>query len=70
MKKIDKIIKIFREHRIFKEDAMVVGNGGYTSSGDQTKSGFDVVMGFVRRKKVIGLGKNSRNRWKPKKPEQ
>lgn len=45
------------------------GSGGFSGSA-QAKgptAGFDPVMGMTRRKKIIGLGKNSRNRWDPKK---
>ena len=61
-KKLDRIIEIIREN-------MVVGAGGFTGAADPKgpTAGFDPVMGMARRKKVIGLGKNSRNRWDPKK---
>jgi len=66
MDKIDRIINYFRNLR---EEGMVVGTGGFTGSADPKGpvAGFDPVMGYTRRKKVIGLGKNSRNRWKPTK---
>ena len=47
-KKIDRIIEIVREN-------MVVGNGGYTNSGDpKIKGGFDPVMSapIKKRKKL------------------
>lgn len=70
--KIDRIIEAFRHSIQLKEDAMVVGTGGFTGSSDPKGpvAGFDPVMGFVkrRRKKIIGLGKGSRNRWKPSQP--
>lgn len=61
-KKLDRIIDIIREN-------MVVGAAGFTGAADPKgpTAGFDPVMGFSGRKKVIGLGKNSRNRWNPKK---
>jgi hypothetical protein len=61
-KKLDWIIEIIREN-------MVVGAGGFTGAADPKgpTAGFDPVMRMTRRKKVIGLGKNSRNRWDPKK---
>jgi len=61
-KKFDWIISILREQ-------MVGGAGGFTGSADPKgpTAGFDPVIGFSRRKKIIGLGKNSRNRWDPKK---
>lgn len=61
--KLNRIIDIIREQ-------MSVGTGGYTSSGDQTKAGFDPVMGLIRRKKYANLGKGSRKRWMKDKPSQ
>ena len=60
-KKLDKIINIIREQ-------MVAGTGGFSGSADPKGpvSGFDPVMGIVKRKKIIGLGKGSRKRWAPK----
>jgi len=56
-KKIDRIIDIVREN-------MVVGSGGFTSSGDQTKAGFDPVLGNVmRRKNYAKGGTGSRKKW-------
>ena len=45
---------------------------GFSSAADPKGpvAGYDKVMGFTRRKKIIGLGKGSRNRWKPKKQSQ
>jgi hypothetical protein len=61
-KKLDRIIEIIREN-------MVVGSGGFTGAADPKGpvAGFDPVLAMTRRKKIIGLGKNSRNRWNPKK---
>ena len=57
--KIDRIIEIVREN-------MVVGDGGYTSSGDpKTKAGFDPIMSApIRRKKNYATGGlGSRKKW-------
>jgi hypothetical protein len=68
--KIDRIIGIIRSLK--EEGAIVnaVGNGGLTNAATPPGrlDGYDKVMGFTRRKKIIGLGKDSRNRWK--KPPQ
>lgn len=58
MNKADKVIKYFRK---LKEN-MTVGDGGYTGSGDQTKSGYDPVMN-VPQKRYITNGKGSRKKW-------
>lgn len=65
--KLDWIISIVRTLK--EEGGMVVGAGGFTNAADPKGpvAGFDPVIGFSRRKKIIGLGKNSRNRWDPKK---
>ena len=45
---------------------MVVGDGGFTGSGDQTKAGFDPVqVGMIRRKSPIYAkgGPGSRKKW-------
>lgn len=58
-KKIDRIIDLIREN-------MTVGSGGFTSIGDQTKAGFDVVQkGVMRRSSPVYLkgGPKSRKRW-------
>ena len=56
-KKIDRIIDIIREN-------MVVGAGGFTSSGDQTRAGFDPVPGNVmKRKNYVKGGTGSRKKW-------
>jgi len=56
-KKIDRIIDIIREN-------MVVGAGGFTSSGDQTRAGFDPVLSnVVRRKSYLKSGTGSRKKW-------
>jgi hypothetical protein len=57
--KIDRIISLIREQ-------MVVGAGGFTSSGDQTRAGFDPVQKeIIRRSPPVyakgGLG--SRKKW-------
>jgi hypothetical protein len=65
-KKLDRIIEIIREQMVANAPG---GSGGFSGSA-QAKgptAGFDPVMGMTRRKKIIGLGKNSRNRWDPKK---
>ena len=68
-KKIDRIIEVFRNYINLKEEGMVVGTGGFTGSANPKGpvAGFDPVIGFTRIKKIIGLGKGSRNRWNPKK---
>jgi hypothetical protein len=66
MDKVDKLIQII--HNIREEGAIanVVGTGGLTGSSTPPgrMDGYDKIMGLVRRKKIIGLGKGSRNRWK------
>jgi hypothetical protein len=58
MGKIDKVIKYFRNLR----ENMVVGAGGFTSTGDQTVAGYDPVMGKPQKRYVKG-GKGSRKKW-------
>jgi hypothetical protein len=68
MDKVDKLVQII--HNIREEGegsiANVVGTDGLTGSSTPygRMDGYDKVMGLVRRKKIIGLGKGSRNRWK------
>ncbi len=68
MDKVDKLVQII--HNIREEGegsiANVVGTGGLSGSSTPPgrMDGYDKVMGLVRRKKIIGLGKGSRNRWK------
>jgi hypothetical protein len=66
-KKLDWIISIIREEMMTANPSG--GSGGFSGSSDPKgpTAGFDPVMGMTRRKKIIGLGKNSRNRWDPKK---
>ena len=65
-KKLDWIISIIREEMMTANPSG--GSGAFSDSGDpKTRGGFSPVMGMTRRKKIIGLGKNSRNRWDPKK---
>lgn len=57
--KLDKIISLIREQ-------LVAGSGGFTSSGDQTKAGFDPVqIGMLRRKPPVYAkgGYGSRKKW-------
>ena len=53
-----------------REEMMTVGNTGYQSGGDQTRAGFDPVMGKgkveKRKKKYLSLGPGSRKRWMKK----
>lgn len=65
-RKLDKIISIIREEMMTANSPGVGGGGGSQTDPKGTKGlvGFDPVMGFVKRKKIIGLGKGSRNRWK------
>ena len=61
-KKLDRIIEFIKEQ-------MVVGNTGYTSKGDQTRAGFDPLLGkgkVEKRKKYLSLGPGSRKRWMKK----
>lgn len=63
MNKIDKLIQIIRT--IKEEGGMISGSGGFTGSADSKGpvAGYDPVMGFTKRKKIIGLGRGSRKRW-------
>jgi hypothetical protein len=57
--KLDKIISLIREQ-------MVAGSGGFTSSGDQTRAGFDPVQKEVMRRSppvYAKGGRGSRKRW-------
>jgi hypothetical protein len=57
--KIDRIISLIREQ-------MVVGAGGFTSSGDQTRAGFDPVQKeIIRRSPPVYAkgGFGSRKKW-------
>ena len=67
--KINRIIDIIHQLR---EDGAIggaptnsVGDGGLTSKGEKL-AGYDKVMGFTRRKEIIGKGKfpGARTRWK------
>lgn len=64
--KINKIIDIVHQLREDAAIANAVGNGGLTNASTPPGrlDGYDKVMGIVRRRKIIGLGKDSRNRWK------
>lgn len=61
-KKLDWIISIVKEQMVANAPG---GSGGFSGSADPKgpTAGFDPVMGLQRRKKIIGLGKNSRKRW-------
>jgi len=57
--KLDKIISLIREQ-------MVVGAGGFTGSGDQTRAGFDPVQKeIIRRSPPVYAtgGRGSRKNW-------
>jgi len=58
MQKIDRVIQHFRNLR----EMMSVGTGGFTSAGDQTRAGFDPVMGKPQKRYLKG-GKGSRKKW-------
>lgn len=62
---INRIINIIRT---LKEEGMVVGTGGFGGSADPKGpvAGYDSIIGFTRRAKIIGKGKFSgaRTRWK------
>jgi hypothetical protein len=69
---INKIIGIIRTLKEEGTPTMSTGStaskagfGGSSQGFDPgPTAGYDKVMGLVRRKKIIGLGKGSRNRWK------
>ena len=65
MDKVDKIIQIIHNLREEGGIANSVGTGGLTGSSTPPGrlDGYDKPFGFTRRR-IIGLGKNSRNRWK------
>ena len=68
-KKLDWIISIIREEMTANAPG---ASGGFSGSADPKGpvAGLDPVMGMSRRKKIIGLGKGSRNRWKKQPPQQ
>jgi hypothetical protein len=70
---MDKINKLIATVRYIREEmamttASTVGKAGFGGSAQGfdpgPTAGYDKVIGLVRRKKIIGLGKGSRNRWK------
>ena len=63
---LDKIIDIIREEMM--TTGSTAGKPGFSSKADAKgpTAGFDPVMGKVRRKKIIGLGRGSRKRWMKK----
>jgi hypothetical protein len=65
-KKLDWIISIIREEMV--ATGSTAGAPGFSGSANPKGpvAGFDPVMGIVKRKKIIGLGKGSRKRWAPK----
>jgi len=66
--KLDKIINLIKEQMV--ASASPSGPAGFSRSApaEGPVSGTDPVMGFTKkRKKIIGLGKDSRNRWNPQK---
>ena len=58
MNNIDRVIKYFRDIR----ESLSIGAGGFTSAGDQTRAGFDPVMGKPHKRYLKG-GKGSRKMW-------
>ena len=71
--KINRIINMIRN---LKEDGAIggaptnsVGDGGLTGRGEKL-AGYDKVLGFTRRKEIIGKGKfpGARKRWKNTQP--
>ena len=58
--------KLERIIRLIREEMMMVGNAGYTSQGNQTRAGFDPVIGTTERKrpKFMKLPAGMRKRWK------
>jgi hypothetical protein len=69
--KIDRVIDIVRQYKL--DEMMTAGAGGFTSAGDQTRAGYDPVMGppvtGEKAKKYLSLGKGSRKRWMKKKED-
>ena len=65
-KNLDRIINFIREQAVGGAPTMSVGNGGYTSKGDQTRAGVDPVQGTTERKrpKYMKLPAGMRKRWK------
>lgn len=60
--KIDKIINLIKEQMV--ASASPTGPAGLSRSAEDPVAGTDPVMGFTKkRKKIIGLGQNSRKRW-------
>jgi hypothetical protein len=53
---LDKIISFLKE-----QPTMNVGDAGYTSKGDQTRAGFDPVMGKMMKRRKKSIGKWSRS---------
>lgn len=62
MDKIEKVINYFRN---LNEEGIVnsVGNTGYQGGGDQSKAGYDKVVGLVRRNKKKYLKSAPRKPW-------
>jgi len=71
MDKIDKIISIVRN---LKEDGMTTGSSGAVagfsalSPAEGPTAGTTDSITKMQRRKIIGLGKGSRNRWKKPQP--
>ena len=63
---LDKIIDIIREEMM--TTGSTAGKPGFSSKApaEGPTAGFDPVMGKMRKKKIIGLGKGSRKRWMTK----
>ena len=66
---INKIINIVRESKIneMMTTGSTAGAPGFSSKADAPVAGLDVPMGCGEKKKgkkVIGLGKGSRKRWR------
>jgi hypothetical protein len=61
MNKIDKVVQYFRN--LNEEPTNSVGNTGYQGGGDQSKAGYDKVVGLVRRTKKKYLKSAPRKPW-------
>lgn len=60
--KLDKIINLIKEQMV--ANISPTGPAGFSRSAEDPVAGTDSVIGVTKkRRKIIGLGQNSRKRW-------